>query len=201
MRTARITLLLTLLGALAACGTTPSSNYYLLSSSAAPSSSIQTPNRLVVGLGPIDFPAYLDRNEIVISSGDNSLQVAEYHRWAEPLQSNFARVLAQALATHIPDAEVYTYPWHSGVQPDVQIRLKVGRFDVNTQNHARLSARWELSEPSRKMRYPPQSREYVIDADSGDYEARVRALSRCVGALSRDLAAALNRAQDGAANH
>jgi len=183
-------LLLTLILALGlnGCGTTPSSNYYMLSASSETLPSSNSQKNINVGLGPIDFPAYLDRNKIVVITGNNSLRTAEYHRWAEPLESNFARVLAEDLAAAVPDAEVYSFPWRPGNGIDIQIYIKVLRFDTSSDNISRLDVRWELTDKHGGIVYPAQSRKYSVPSRNGDYPARVEALSDCVSAFSRDLA-------------
>lgn len=188
MNPLRLILPLALATLLNGCGTTPPSNYYLLGADTATQARVAMERVIGVGLGPIEFPAYLDRNEIVISSGDHRLRTTEYQRWAEPLESGFARILAQNLTADLPDADVHNYPWRPDAPIDVQVHLKVLRFDADDRNRARLSVRWELIDRHSEIRYPPQNRDYLISAESGDYEALVKALSRCVGALSDDLA-------------
>ena len=56
----------------------------------------------VIGVGPITVPKYLDRPQIVTRSGRNQLALGEFDRWAEPLQDNVLRVLAENLAFLIP---------------------------------------------------------------------------------------------------
>src|SRR5574342_626514 len=55
-------------------------------------------NGVFLGIGPIKFPGYLDRQEIVVRSAQNRFDVSENDRWAEPLDENFTRVLAQNLS-------------------------------------------------------------------------------------------------------
>ncbi|MGZ9256206.1 MAG: PqiC family protein, partial [Candidatus Binatia bacterium] len=43
-------------------------------------------NSLFLGIGPIRFPAYLDRDQIVTRAGQNRFDVSENDRWAEPLE-------------------------------------------------------------------------------------------------------------------
>lgn len=196
----KLLLMLILAFGLNGCGTTPSSNYYMLSASSETLPSDSSQKNINVGLGPIDFPAYLDRNKIVVITGNNSLRTAEYHRWAEPLESNFTRVLAEDLAAAMPDAEVYSFPWRPGNHIDLQLYIKVLRFDVDSQNIGRLGVRWELTSLNKKMLYPPQSREYSIPARNDDYPALVEALSRCVSAFSHDLAESVRKTDNLAQN-
>src|SRR5215510_8607930 len=49
-------------------------------------------NALVLGIGPIKLPGYLDRQQMVTRISQNRFAVAENDRWAEPLDENFSRV-------------------------------------------------------------------------------------------------------------
>lgn len=194
MKPVRLTLLFfTLAIILNGCGTTPPSHYYLLSPEPAAQTANDTSNNLTIGLGPIDFPPYLDRNGIVVSTGDNSLTAAELHRWAEPLADNFARVLSQDLAAELPRADIRSYPWRLNAAVNMQVRLTVLRFDTDNHNRAHLSVRWGLIDGKGETRRPSHNREYVVVGQGDDYAARVKAMSQCVSALSRDLAESIRR--------
>lgn len=184
----RLLLIVVLVFGISGCGTTPSSQLYLLSANATTQDTEMADHDIHIGLGPIEFPAYLNRSQIVIMTSDNSLRTAEYHRWAEPLETNFARVLAQNLNTALPGADISTFPRLNSKQVDVQVRINVLRFDTDSSNVARLNVRWELIDKNKDMLHPAQSREYVKPASSNNYEALVQALSECVTEFSYELA-------------
>ncbi len=170
------------------CGTTPSSQLYLLSANATTATTEIAEYNIHIGLGPIELPAYLKRKQIVIMTSDNSLHASEYHRWAEPLEMNFARVVAQNLSIALPNADISKFPRLNNNQLDVQARIQVLRFDTDSSNVARLSVRWELIDKNNEMLHPTQSREFVNQASSKEYEALVQALSECVSDFSNELA-------------
>src|SRR5690349_17069101 len=45
---------------------------------------------LTVGIGPIDFPDYLRRLEVVTQTSTNELDLSDEKRWGEPLDKNFS---------------------------------------------------------------------------------------------------------------
>ena len=167
--------MLVLLFTLSGCGTTQPSKFYLLNATGETAESGNT--SFNVGLGPIKFPAYLDRSRIMVRTGNNSYKAAEYHRWAEPLEVNFTRVLAQDLRNTLPDATITTYPWRNTKKIDMQIQLEVLNFDSDDKNKARLDVRWELIDADKKRLGTPQQRRYLKSTSSDDYEARVAAMS------------------------
>ncbi len=183
-------LILTLLLAISGCGTSQPSRFYLLNASnSAPLSSGES---LTLGLGPIEFPAYLDRSKIMVRSGNNSFNAAEYHRWAEPLETNFTQVLAQELRNALPHANISIYPWRNSNEIKLQVRLEVLSFDSDHHKQARLIARWQLIGSDKKPLGPPQQRQYIKTARTGEYDARVAAMSECVTALGLELAQAID---------
>src|SRR5438477_3368390 len=53
---------------------------------------------IAIGVGPVELPQYVNRPQIVTGDSGNELQRAAFEQWAEPLETNFSRVLAQNLA-------------------------------------------------------------------------------------------------------
>lgn len=173
------------------CGTTQPSKLYLLNAGNSTQTTDSAP--LTIGLGPVEFPAYLDRSKIIVRTGTNSFETAEYHRWAEPLEINFSRVLAQNLGNALPNTIVTAYPWHNGKEIKLQVLIEVLSFDSDDKNQARLDVRWELIGADKKALARPQRHEYLSTARNSDYEARVQAMSECVMALGQALAQEIAR--------
>ncbi len=184
-------LMLALLLAMSGCGTSQPSKFYLLN--ASNNAPLSSGDNLALGLGPIEFPAYLDRSKIMVRSGSNSFKAAEYHRWAEPLQTNFTQILSQELRSALPGADITIYPWRGSNEIKIQVRLEVLSFDSDDNNQARLVARWQLIGTDKKSFGPPQQRQYIKAARSGEYKARVAAMSECVTALGVELAQEIAR--------
>jgi uncharacterized lipoprotein YmbA len=145
-------------------------------------------NRLFVGVGPIRFPAYLDREQLVTRISQNRFDISENDRWAEPLEDNFTRVLSQNLMLLLGGARVIRYPWQSSQRPLCQIEIEVLRFEPSTHQEVELLARWAVIDLNDKT--PLIVKESRIARQSGkkSIEASVTALSETVGDLSREIA-------------
>src|SRR5919109_1073251 len=95
------------------CASQPS-RFYLLS---APPSAEPVPlgtsggQGATIGVGPVTLPRYLDRPQIVTQTSPYELKLAEFDRWAEALDINFSRVLAENLSLLLPTARVVLAPW------------------------------------------------------------------------------------------
>lgn len=172
------------------------SRFYTLApiaGAASESARVANPDRagFSLGLGPIEFPGYLDRPQVATRRAANRLDFSENDRWAEPLAESFTSVLAENLSTLLKTDRISIYPWGGSARPDYQIKLNVSRFETMADQQAELVARWEvLDGRSRKSLYAAQSR-FSRPAASQSTEAAVAALSEVLGDLSRDIAQAL----------
>jgi len=101
---------------------------------------------LSIGLGPIDFPGYLKRREIVTRTSGDQLRLSENQRWAESLDSNFQRVLGQDLGMQLGTQRIVLFPWYGRPQIDYQVEVQVHRFDTDDTNRSQLDARWIIKD-------------------------------------------------------
>lgn len=147
---------------------------------------------LEIGLGPIKFPAYLKRPQVVTRSSVNQVDLSEFNRWAEPLQNDFASVLAQNLAGLL-GAHVTPFPWYRPLNLDYQVTLDITRFDTDSQGTAQLIGRWELKDPDSGEVQNSGQLNIVEKAQPGETPAAT--LSRALGELSTQLADAIRAAK------
>jgi uncharacterized lipoprotein YmbA len=121
--------------------------FLLTSASEAPSSARDSSARdLSIGLGPINFPGYLKRREIVTRLGGGELKLSDNKRWAEPLDANFQRVLSQDLGNQLRTQQIVLFPWYGRPDIDYQVEIQVHRFDTDTDNRSHLNARWIIKD-------------------------------------------------------
>jgi len=147
---------------------------------------------VAIGVGPVSLPTYMDRPEIVTRSGGNQLHLSEFDRWAEPLQQNVTRVLAQNLSILIPTDRTALYPWERSVPLNYQIVVEVARFEGSADGNSLLTARWSIVGPDGKQELlTGQSSFRESIGPPQDYEATVSAMSRSLADFSREIAAAI----------
>ncbi|MBE9537643.1 MAG: membrane integrity-associated transporter subunit PqiC [Proteobacteria bacterium] len=125
---------------LAGCGTTPASKFYLLSAEAGHFPSGSSPS---LGVGPIEIPEYLNRNALVYNREGNRLHIANFERWAEPLDSSISRVIRLNLASLLDTQNVQSFPWSKSDAPQYGVEVTVLNLDANDQR-ARLVAEWHI---------------------------------------------------------
>jgi uncharacterized protein len=147
--------------------------------------------QISLGLGPIKFPGYLDREELVSRVSQNRFAIAENDRWAESLADNFTRVLAQNLAALLRNDRITLYPWPSNRRPAYRVEIEVLRFETDASRNAQLLALWSVREAGENM--PPTLRESRLTRPlkGTSTEESVAALSEALGDLSQEIAEAV----------
>ena len=145
-----------------------------------------------LGVGPIKFPGYLDRQEIVVRSAQNRFDVSENDRWAEPLEENFTRVLSQNLSSLLRTDRIVRYPWPLDKKPSYQIEIEVFRFEANNARDAQLFARWSVSNSANKKIIEVKESRVLSQAKEKSMDGSVAALSEALGVFSREIADAVS---------
>jgi uncharacterized lipoprotein YmbA len=84
-----------------------------------------------VGIDQLKFPDFLLRPQIVTQSSANKMDYAEYDRWAESLDENFSRVMAENLSKLIPTENVYVFPWKSSTVIHYRLTFAVTQFSTS----------------------------------------------------------------------
>jgi uncharacterized lipoprotein YmbA len=149
------------------------------------------PAQVAVGVGPIQLPGYLDREQFVTRISQNRFAVSENDRWAEPLEENVANVLALNLSALLLSDSVTRYPWPSNQRPRYQVEIDVARFETDTARTAQLVARWTLRDVASKQALDVSESRLNELAKGTTTEESVAALSGVLADFSREIAKAL----------
>lgn len=149
-----------------------------------------------VALGPVRFPTYLQRTPLVTRATPNRLEIHEEQRWAEPLDENFARVLAENLILLLGTERIFMHPTRASGPPTYQIEMEVDRFEATRGSGVQLIARWLIEDgATRKVLFAGSSKVAKPSAD-GDHEAEVAALSAALADFARDIATEIRRLEE-----
>jgi len=173
------------------CGTSQPSHFYLLRALAPASDSGLSqarPSSLSLGLGPVTFPQYLDRPQIVTKASAHEVELAEFHKWAEPLQENFANVLQENLSALLSTDRILRYPWKRPSLLDYQLSLDVIQFDGTKSQEAVLKVRWTLVGEDGETLLAEKTSYFSEPVGGSDYEDFVQAMSRTLDSLSQEIA-------------
>lgn len=188
-------LLAALLLALSACATAPPVRFYTLAPEAPPTVQRGT---LVVALGSVTLPDYLDRPEIVTRIGPTQVRLGDLDRWAESLEPMVQRVLGQELSRLARLRELVVLPQQRDVRYDRLVEVEVLQFEADAAGTVTLDARWRIfgAEGERQLA-SRQSLLRAAGAAAPDYPAIASAMSRSLNALAREIAATLQPARTG----
>lgn len=201
---AKACLLLVSVLVLAACAGSEPSRFYTLDVQApapasAPAASAGAVRRNV-GLSPVQVPRYLDRPQLVTRTDANTLELAEFDKWSEPMADMIGRVLAEELSRRLPRDRIFLLPVRQAVAIDRIVDIQVMRFDADAAGLVTLHARWQtFSEGGRTLLKAEETLVREPAAQAGK-AAMVAAMSRALSRLAAKIAEALasTAAEEGA---
>ncbi|ADC61305.1 PqiC family protein [Allochromatium vinosum] len=184
------------------CASTPPSNFYTLApipAFEAKSSSVDREGRddrleeeLAIGLGPVTFPLFLDRPQIVSRASANRLSIDELERWGGTLQDDFLRVWSENLALLTGSSRILILPSEIRYPLDVRLSAEILAFEGTAEGQAELRVRWSVLEPNMdQVLLTRESRYQRAIAQPGDAQALLAALSLTLADFSREVAEAL----------
>jgi len=165
--------------------------FYMLSPIPGPKTELKVAEGdqfIIVGIGPIEFPAYLDRPQFIIRQSQNEFKLAEFDHWAEPLKNNFERVFIENINKLLIEEPVAVAPWRSNLQIDYQLQVEVVRLESDLEGHVSLKAGWILLRDEDKKMILAKVSSYREKSKSKDYKEIVASQSRAVGSLSKEVA-------------
>jgi uncharacterized lipoprotein YmbA len=149
-----------------------------------------------IGIGPIRWPGYLDRQEIIIRVEPNRFKILEDDRWAEPLDENFLRVLMQNLSVSLRTDQIFIYPWPRNKKLSYRVDVEVLRFESDSASQAQLTARWRITDVNNNDKTISNELRVVRQAKNDSVGAAVAALSETVADISSEIADALMKQAD-----
>jgi len=177
------------------CGTTKSSRFYTLNSLKAQDTAQKTTSSerdILIGIGPVNIPDYLERPQILSRTSQNELYIDEFNRWAGSLENDIARVLSGNLSTLLSEEHVSVLTSMPAAAVEYRIMLNVTRFDIMPDNTFLLKTQWRILGKDEKKLLMRES--YLSEQiDGKDYGTRVATMSRVVEMLSRDIAEAVKQ--------
>jgi uncharacterized lipoprotein YmbA len=175
-----------------ACASSPTPRYFRLVTSAGLEI---TPDQVVSGhsviIGPFHLAEYLDRPQIVSRDGANGVTMADYERWAEPLDANFQAVVAANVGRLLGSDRVLEFPAHNIMKADRRVTGRVSRLDVDTGGLAVLEVQWGVLDGAGAVSRPGSVSRYEARATAPGADGRVAAMNATVTQFSEELAAAV----------
>jgi hypothetical protein len=180
---------------LAGCASTPPANFFLLTpmEEAEGRAAALSDKGVRVGIGPVTFPDFLDRPQIVSRAGSNRLELDELNRWGGALQDGFLRTLSENLAHLLGTANILVYPTEVRFPVELRVIGNVLRFEGSADGEAVLKVRWAVFDAYSERPLAMRESVYRNRVAGKGTEALVAAMSESLGDFSRDLAGTLKQ--------
>ena len=192
MRPFPMTLVAVALATTGCFGTSPPSKFFVLSASPGANAAVpSTGPEGTLGVFPTKVAEYLVRPQIVTFLGDNSVEIDEFNRWAEPLGAGVTRVLAQELSALLPGWRVLPQPWDPEVPVRNRVVVNVSALGWNNRGEARLEANWAVLSNDGSQALARGRAVLRREAGSPGASASVAATSALVTDLAHDIASAV----------
>ena len=146
---------------------------------------------MAIGVGPVELPQYTNRQQIVTGNQSYQLHPATFDEWAEPLRDNFLRVLADNLSILLATDRVMLFPWKGPMAIEYQVVVDVTHFLGEVGGETSLVALWSIVGKNGQEVLLSQKSNVREATGAQGYAALAEAMSHSLGALSRDIAAAI----------
>lgn len=175
---------------LSACSSTPlpETHYFVLTPNAKSASVADKDSKLVVVLDAIQLAEYIDQTGIVLQTGPHQIQVAHYHRWAEPLKHNLHRYILETLNNELPNHKIQSNTALIEADPKLALHIKVNQFNGTRNGGVILSGHWSLNDHQNKLILKHQSFHYEETLANDGYTELVNHLAKLLDELCAELA-------------
>ena len=177
-----------LLVLLAACGSSPKTEFYQLN--ADMSSVMQAANLSegpAVGVWQVELPDLLDRSEIVTRDNQFKIAMADFSWWAGNLSQNMSLLIVTELSQQLQSNRVVMSPWPSYRKNDYQVIVRVQRFDGVLGGEVVLRGLWSLLDGDGTEELNRQVFEFKTNTADLTYQEMVTAMSRLTVKLAEQL--------------
>lgn len=186
----RITLALATTLLLVGCGTSPKTQYHMLDTIPGMRAPVRLSQPVVVAA--VRIPPSLDRREMVLSEGANSVQISGTDRWAGPLGSMTRRVLSQDLAARLM-GDMVIMPDAPAPSKATRIVVTLSQFGPQPDGSVALGADWSVVAPISGDLVLRRDVHFTASDGARDGNAVAAAMSRLLDRLADDIVATLAR--------
>jgi len=181
--------------ALAGClGASRPVDFYTLTPLPRPTAGPDATPGTIIALYPVVIPEYIDRPQIVTRTDDNQIALSEFNRWGGTLKHELTIVLVENLNVLLAERRANVMLDTLTFDPNYLVTVTVNRFDGQLGNTVWLNAAWSIRDLKAKKMLAVKTSVIQEKAAAQDYAALVAAESRAIAALSREIAAELDRA-------
>ena len=181
--------MISLLVLLAACGSSPKTDFYMLNTDQG--SVVQSANLgtgPAVGVWQVKLPDLLDRSEMVTRDNQFKITMADFSWWASSLSGNMTLLMVTQLSQQLQSNRIVTSPWPSYRKIDYQLITRVERFDGELGGEVVLRGLWSLLDGDGTKELKRQVFEFKTNSADLTYQELAAAMSRLTVQLAGQVA-------------
>lgn len=145
----------------------------------------------IIVIEPIKLAEFLDQAGIVLQTDKHQIEVAHYHRWAEPLKQNIHRFILQTLSAESTEYSFQKYTKIARQISHLVLSLEVNQFNGTSTGVAMLSGHWELKDPKLNKLIMTESFYYEEPIPESGYPQLVTQLALILENLCVDINASI----------
>ena len=171
----------------------PTPRFYMLSfiDKTQVSKKINISPVVLIGVGPVKIPEYLDRPQMVTKDKEGILKFDEFDRWGESLDLGLARLIREDLTVILPGSKLTLYPWNPSIAVKYQVIVEVVQLDSELDKEMFLVVQWTIIDVQNSKVVIIKRSEFHQPINPQNYAGLAQTLSTACASLSSQIAQAL----------
>ncbi|MFA5271365.1 MAG: PqiC family protein [Candidatus Omnitrophota bacterium] len=190
-----IAIFVLILGGCVSVSNSPNARFYALHAIDNQASSQLEAKGLVIGVGPVKIPEYLNRPQIVNVNKDRTLSFSEFNRWAEAIDFALERIINENLAGTLNGATIEMFPWDRAVPVKYQVIANVIRLENEFNERLIFVVQWSIIDLEKKNAIVTKRSEFIQPINPHNYSGLANVLSEAGALLSSEIAQQINSIQ------
>ncbi|MEI8348999.1 MAG: PqiC family protein [Candidatus Omnitrophota bacterium] len=145
-------------------------------------------SQVIIGIGPVEIPEYLNRPHMVTQNKDRTLNFAQFDRWGESLDLAFKRLVHEDLSAMIGGATLQMFPWSFAIPVKYQVVVSVMQLESALDKDLFFVAQWSIIDLERKEMVFTKRSQFRQAINPHSYAGLAQALSEVCVSLSSEIA-------------
>ena len=98
----------------------------------------------IISIKPIRLASYLNQRGIILLTNKHEINVAHYHRWAEPLDENIHRFMLLTMSANTTRYVFQNSAGSSSQDTNLTLSIEFDQFNGTADGQAMVSGKWQL---------------------------------------------------------
>lgn len=181
-------ILLLLLLVIISCSSSKPSNFYNLVSTTSTKKIIKNSRKVSIGVKIVNVPNYLTKPQIITLKNSTEFNLAETHRWIEPLHYSIQRIIAENLSKYIENSTVKPINFESE-DFDYTVQVEIAKFYGKMDGQVELLAFYSIrNRNSLVVKGEMNLKKDFKAIENNNYNDLVIYYSEVIDELSREIA-------------